>query len=100
MLTFDSHWLAGEVYSSQMNPGFNSTGRQCVWRRVGEQLPDVNSGGGVMVWADENNDILLMAILMHRDTLTRSHLHLHLSHLADALIQSDLQITHVWNALD
>jgi hypothetical protein len=27
MLTFNGHWHAGEVCSSQMNPGFNCTGQ-------------------------------------------------------------------------
>jgi hypothetical protein len=27
MLTFDSHWHAEEVYSSQINHGFNYTGQ-------------------------------------------------------------------------
>ena len=29
MLTFDGHWLPGEVGSSQMNTGFNCTGKMC-----------------------------------------------------------------------
>ncbi len=60
MLTFDGVWHFGEVFSSQMNPGFHCTGQMAhtVWRHVGEWFADVNildraahGGGGVMVWA-------------------------------------------------
>ncbi len=60
MLIFDGVWQFGEVFSSQMNPGFHCTGQMAdrVWRRGGEWFADVNvvdrvahGGGGVMVWA-------------------------------------------------
>ncbi len=60
MLTFDSFWHFGEVFSSRMNHCSvnRADGRPRVWRRVGERFAYVNvvdqvvhSGGGVMVWA-------------------------------------------------
>jgi hypothetical protein len=65
MITFDRHWHAGEVCSSQINPGFNCTGqmyrsdgRQLIWCCVGKRFANVKvvnrvpqGGSGVMVWA-------------------------------------------------
>ena len=58
MLTFNSIWHAGEVFSSRMNSLFRADGRQRVWRCVGERFANVNVvdrvahvGSGVMVWA-------------------------------------------------
>ena len=57
---------------------YRADDRQRAWHRVGEWFADVNlvnrvphGGGGVMVWAGISC-ILLMAILMDRDTMTRS----------------------------
>ncbi len=62
MLTFDGVWHFGEVFFSQMNPGFHCAGQMAdsvhgiVW--VSGLLMSVNvvdrvahGGGGVMVWA-------------------------------------------------
>jgi hypothetical protein len=59
MVTLNGHWHAGQVCSSQINPGFKCTGQDgIVWRCVGEQFADIimvnkvpYGGGGVMVWA-------------------------------------------------
>ncbi len=60
MLTFDGIWHFGEVFSSQMNPGFHCTGQMAdsvygvVW--VSGLLIYIvdrvaHGGSGVMVWA-------------------------------------------------
>jgi hypothetical protein len=60
MLTFDGHWHTGVVRSSQMNPGFNSTGQMAdsvygaMWAMRFADVNVVNrvpyGGSGVMVW--------------------------------------------------
>ncbi len=88
MLKFDGVWHFGEVFSSQMNPGFHCTGQMAdsvygimwvsgllmstLWI---EWWPMVAVGlwyGQVYVMDNEHRCILLMAFWMHRDTVTRS----------------------------
>ncbi len=87
MLTFDGVWHFGEVFSSQMNPGFHCTGQMAdslygiVWESVllmstlGSSGPWwwwVGYGMGKVYVMDNETCILLMAFWMHRDTVTRS----------------------------
>ena len=87
MLTSNGHCYAGEVRSSQMNPGLNCTGQ------MADSMYGVVSASGLlmsMLWTacpmvalglwygqakatdNEHNCILSMAIWMHWDTVTRS----------------------------
>ncbi len=87
MLTFNGIWHFGEVFSSQMNPGFHCTGQMAdsvygvVWvsgllmSTLWIEWPMV--AVGVMVWQayvmdNEHRCILLMEFWMHRDTVTKS----------------------------
>ncbi len=87
MLTFDGIWHFGEVFSSQMNPGFHCTGQMAdsvygvVWvsgllmSTLWIEWPMVALGlfyGQAYVMDNEHRWILLMAFWMHRDNVTRS----------------------------
>ncbi len=86
MLTFNGVWHFGEVFSSQINPGFHCTGRwqtacmaSCGWavcwcHCCGSSGPWWAVGlwyGQAYVMDNEHRCILLMAFWMHRDTVTR-----------------------------
>ncbi len=86
MLTFDGVCHFGEVFSSQMNPGFHCTGQMIdsvygvVWvsgllmSTLWIEWPMVAVGlwyGQVYVMDNEHRSLLLMAFWMHRDIVTR-----------------------------
>ncbi len=87
MLTFDGVWHFGEVFSSQIYPGFHWTGqmadRMCgvVWvsgllmSMLWIEWPMVAVGlwyGQAYVMDNKHRCILLMAFWIHRDTVMRS----------------------------
>ncbi len=87
MLTFNVVWHFGEVFSSQMNPGFHCTGQMVdsvygfMWvsgllmSMLWIEWPMVAVGswyGQAYVMYNEHRYILFMAFWMHRDNVTRS----------------------------
>ncbi len=84
IVTFDSVWHFGEVFSSWMNPGFHCTGQMAdrlyvvVWvsgllmSTLWIEWPMLAVGLQAYVMDNEHRCILLMAFWMHRDTVMRS----------------------------